>query len=204
LRFLPGRLLWFSPVTPSLEKRTTKMAGDTMANFALAFQWTMQFEDPRMACAQVPDAAPAGVAGPCYAISGINSGAWPTDFAGIAAQPEASRAPAVQAFYQARYWNNWFEQLNSDDLAKRVFDFAVNGGSGTAVKTLQQAVNALGGRLTVDGGWGPNTLTAVNGADPAGLVQAYIAARQAHYQAIVAANPADARYLEVWLARARS
>jgi lysozyme family protein len=164
----------------------------------------MQNEDSRMACAQVPDAAPAGCAGPCFAISGINSGAWPADFATIAALPQASRAPAVEAFYQAHFWNNWFAQLTSDDLAKRVFDFAVNGGSGSAVKTLQQAVNALGGTLTVDGGWGPNTLAAVNAADQQALVQAFIAARVAHYQAIAAANPADAQYLNSWLARAQA
>jgi hypothetical protein len=174
-----------------------------MANFDVAFQWTMQFEDPRMACAQVPDAVPSGCTGPCYAISGINSGAWPEDFAAIAAQPQASRTPAVQSFYQSRYWNNWFAQLNADELTKRVFDFAVNGGSGTAVKTLQQAINALGGSLKIDGGWGPNTVAAANAADPNALVQAFIAARAAHYRAIAVANPADAQYLEVWLSRAQ-
>jgi len=109
----------------------------------------------------------------------------------------------VQAFYQAHFWNGWFAQLNADELAKRVFDFAVNGGSGTAVKTLQQAMNALGSRLTVDGGWGPNTISAANSADPNAAVQAFIAARVAHYQAIVTANQADAKYLSDWLARAR-
>ncbi len=177
--------------------------GENMADFNIAFEWTMKNEDSQMACAQVPDAAPAGVAGPCYAISGINSGAWPVDFAAIAALPQSSRKPAVKAFYQAHFWNHWYDQLNSDDLAKRVFDFAVNGGPGTAVRTLQQAVNALGGNLTPDGGWGPHTLAAANAADPDALVKAFIAARVAHYQAIVASNPADARYLNGWLARAQ-
>lgn len=175
-----------------------------MADFNVAFQWAMQFEDPRMACQQVPDAAPAGVAGPCYAISGINSGAWPAQFASIAALPQSQRSPAVQAFYQAEFWNNWFAQVAADDVAKRVFDFSVNAGAGTAVKTLQQAVNALGGSLTVDGGWGPLTLAATNAANPAALVQAFIRARVAHYEAIVAANPADQIYLKGWLARAQS
>jgi type VI secretion system secreted protein VgrG len=175
-----------------------------MAEYDLAFQWTMQFEDSQMACAVVADAVPAGCSGPCYAISGINSGLWPTEFAAIAALPQASRAPAVEAFYQAHYWNNWFAQLDSDDLAKRVFDFAVNGGPGTAVMTLQRAVNALGGSLAVDGGWGPLTLAAVNAADPNALLEAFIAARVAHYEAIAAANPADAQYLNNWLARAQA
>jgi lysozyme family protein len=175
-----------------------------MADFNTAFQWAMQFEDPRMACEQVPDAAPAGAPEPCYAISGINSGAWPSQFATIAALAQAQRAPAVSAFYQAAFWNNWLAQLVSDDVAKRVFDFGVNAGAGTSVKTLQQAVNTLGGSLTVDGGWGPMTLAAANAANQAALVQAFIAARVAHYQAIAAANSADQVYLKGWLARAQS
>jgi len=175
-----------------------------MADFKVAFQWAMQFEDPEMACAQVPDAAPAGLAGPCYAISGINSGAWPSQFASIAALPQAARAGAVAAFYQAEFWNAWYAQLISEEVAKRVFDFSVNAGSGTSVKTLQKAVNVLGGSVSVDGGWGPMTLAAANSTNPPALVQAFIAARVAHYQAIVAANPSDAIYLKGWLARAQN
>jgi len=157
-----------------------------------------------MACEQAPDAAPAGVNGPCYAISGINSGAWPAEYAAISALPQPSRVPAVQAFYEEHFWNDWLVQLDSDDLAKRVFDFAVNGGAGTAVMTMQRAVNSLGGSLTVDGGWGPLTVAAANAADQEALVQAFIAARAAHYRAIAAANPADAKFLRQWLARAES
>lgn len=174
-----------------------------MADFLTAFQWMIQNEDAQQACAVVPDATPAGATGPCYAISGINSGSWPAEYTSIAALPQSSRLPAVQGFYQAQYWNNWFAQMVSDDLAKRVFDFSVNGGAGTAVQTLQKAVNALGGSLNVDGGWGPMTLAAVNAADQAALLQAFIAARVAHYEAIVSANPADAQYLKVWMIRAQ-
>jgi lysozyme family protein len=175
-----------------------------MADFMTAFQWCMQSEDARMTCAVAPDASPAGFSGQCYAISGINSGAWPQQYATIAALPQEARLTAVQDFYQQHFWNNWYAQLVSDDLAKRVFDFGVNGGSGTAVQTLQKAVNALGGSLTVDGGWGPMTLAAVNAADQAAMVQAFIAARVAHYMAIVAGNPGDQKYLKGWLTRAQA
>ncbi|MGB6742515.1 MAG: putative peptidoglycan-binding domain-containing protein [Terracidiphilus sp.] len=173
-----------------------------MADFVTAFQWMMQSEDSQLACAVVPDSTPAGATGPCYAISGINSGSFPADYAAIAALPQGSRLPAVQAFYQKQFWNNWLEQLVSDDVAKRVFDFAVNGGPGAAVKTLQRAVNALGGNLTVDGGWGPMTLAAANAADQVALEQAFINARVAFYQEIAANNPSDAQFLHGWTARA--
>lgn len=175
-----------------------------MASFEVAFGWIMQFEDPQFSCATTPDAAPAGVAPPCYAISGINSGAWPQDFQQIAAIPQNQRIQAVQLFYQTRFWNTWYDQLYSDHLAKRVFDFAVNGGSGAALKCLQRGINALGGNVTVDGGWGPNTVAAANSFDPGAMIQAYVDARCAYYQSIADNNPADVKYLAGWLKRART
>jgi hypothetical protein len=163
----------------------------------------MLSEDSKLLCAVVPDLTPAGCTGPCYAISGINSGLWPAEFAAISVLPQSQRLPAVRAFYLSHYWNNWLARLASDEIAKRVFDFSVNGGSGTAVKTLQQAVNALGGNLALDGGWGPMTLAAANSADQAALAQAFIAARVAHYRAIVAVRPADTPFLNGWIARAQ-
>lgn len=175
-----------------------------MADWNTAYNWMMDNEDAQRACKQVPDAGPVG-AGPCFAISGINSAAWPAQFAAIAAIPQDQRAPAVQQFYHDNFWNNWFAQVASDDVCKRVFDFAVNGSTHQAVQCLQQAVNSLGGtgaRLQEDGGWGPMTLAAVNGADANALVTAFKAQRAAHYRAIVAANPARAQFLNGWIARA--
>jgi lysozyme family protein len=178
-----------------------------MADFTTAYNWMMDNEDAARACKQVSDAPPAGFTGACYAISGINSGAWPAQFATIAALPQTEREPSVQQFYQDHFWNSWYAQIQSDDLCKRVFDFAVNGGGNPAVRCLQQAVNSLGadgaGPIAEDGGWGPATVAAVNAADPGALVAAFIAKRVAHYQAIVDAHPNDAQYLTAWTARAQ-
>ena len=168
-----------------------------MADFQTCYGWMMESEDPQRKYAEVPDAPPGA-----FAISGINSAAFPEDFSVIAATPQSQRAPKVHAFYAEKFWNNWFSQLLSDDLAKRVFDAAVNMGAGTAIRLLQTAANALGGALTVDGGWGTLTLTAANRANPAALVAAFIEARENHYRAIVQNNPADQKYLQEWLARA--
>jgi lysozyme family protein len=175
-----------------------------MADWNIAYNWMMDNEDFSRACKQVPDAGPAG-AGPCFAISGINSAAWPTQFAGIAAIAQDQRANAVQQFYEENIWNNWFAQIASDDVCKRLFDFAVNGSSHQAVQCLQQALNSLGGSgtpLKEDGGWGPMTLAALNAADPNALVTAFKTQRVAHYQAIAAAHPDKAQYLKAWTARA--
>ena len=155
-----------------------------MADFATCYAWMMGNEDgpPPWRYKQVIDTGG-------QAISGINSAAFPDHFAAIAAIPQAERGPAVQAFYEAEFWNQWFEKLNDDELAKRVFDAAVNMGPGTAVKILQKAA-----QCPVDGHWGPQTVNAANAAGEA-LVPAFKAQRLAHYEGIVAANPANAIYL---------
>jgi hypothetical protein len=178
-----------------------------MANWDISYNWMMNNEDAARACQQVPDACPGGVAGPCFAISGINSGAWPDEFAAIEALPQIQRPPLVQQFYENHFWNKWYAQMVSDELCKRVFDFAVNGGSGSSVRCLQQAVNSVAGasgaQLVDDGEWGPITVDAANSADTAALVEAFQEQRVAYYQAIAAADPAKARYLAAWIARAR-
>ncbi len=175
-----------------------------MAQFEPAYEWLMQDEDAANAHAIVPDACPDGCQGPCYAISGINSGAWPDAYAVIAATPQAQRGPLVSTFYDTHYWNQWLAQLNSQDLANRVFDFSVNGGAQTEVKVLQRAINASRGSNVIadDGLWGPATVAAANSCYQVALLTAFGFAQLARYDAIEAANPSLAKYAAVWRARA--
>lgn len=167
-----------------------------MANFTTAYEFMMDNEDPEREYREVPD-----VGG--QAISGINSAAFPEDFAAIAATPQAQREIQVGIFYRRVFWNQWISQLVSDDLAERVFDAAVNMGSGTAVKLLQRAVNTLQTeQIATDGTWGPATVAAANTPHSDLVVVAFIQQRKRHYQAIVAMKPELSKYLVAWLARA--
>ena len=154
-----------------------------MADFTIAYNWMMDNEDAGRKYATVPD--PTRDDPNAQACSGINSHSWPEDFAFINSLPQADRATAVQAFYYKNFWNHWYAQLTSDDVAKRVFDMAVNAGQRAAVKLLQQAVNWCGDpatpMLAVDGEWGPLTVAQTNACGPA-LVTAFQQARVAHYQ----------------------
>ncbi len=162
-----------------------------MADFLVSYNWMLDNEDRSRQYKRVPD-TPAGA----FAISGINSLAYPKQFAAIDILPQVSRGPAVQRFYQTEFWNPWISQLLSDDVAKRVFDSAVNTGPGTAVKLLQTAINEIAATpITVDGGWGPQTVRAANNCVAVALVSRFQHARLEHYQAIVAKNPDDAVYL---------
>ena len=154
-----------------------------MADFQIAFDWMMDNEDAGRKYATVPDTGG-------QAISGINSAAYPQDFARINAIQQGLRGQAVAAFYQQNFWNPFYEQIESDEVAKRVFDAAVNMGPGTACKLIQEAAGAV-----PDGAWGPNTVAAINRCDQVALVNAFKQDRLNHYQAIVAKNPANAVYL---------
>ena len=155
-----------------------------MANFDIAFAWLMQFEDPAYQYKDEADNNGAGV------ISGINGASYPADYARIKAIAQAERGPAVKDFYQQNFWNKWFDQIQSDEVAKRVVDAGTNMGPGTACKLAQEAAGAA-----PDGAWGPNTVSAINRCDAAQLVTSFKQDRLAVYQRIAAANPDSAKYL---------
>lgn len=178
-----------------------------MANWTTCFNWVMDNEDAARQYANVPDApgrwdttqTPKVWVG-ARAISGINSSAFPAQFSKIAAMPQESRGPAVEEFYAETFWNQYLNQVESDDVAKRVLDAEVNMGPGTGVKLLQTAIGFP--PASVDGAWGPNTLAACNSGNQATVVQTFIAARIQHYKSIVAKDPSKQQYLEEWVSRA--
>lgn len=164
-----------------------------MSVFAICFPFVLENEAAEPpSYNSVPD-APDG----SFAIAGINSHYWPADYDRIAALPLADRPAAVADFYQRNFWNQWLEQIASNTLAAMVMDSEVNQGQGTGVKVLQMAVNMATGLavLTVDGAWGPNTVEHANACDE-GLLNYFIAGRQARYRAIGGPN------LDAWLTRA--
>lgn len=169
-----------------------------MADFQVAFNWVMDNEDAQrqyLVCADAPPGA--------HAISGINSEAFPEDFARIAALAQVNRPAAVEAFYREHFWNQWLAALESDEVAKRVMDCSFNQGGGTGVRLLQEAVNLVRHSLIeTDGLWGPVTLAAANACDETELTNAFRGLRTAAYKDLAAARPSLARYLPGWLARA--
>lgn len=135
-------------------------------------------------------------------IAGINSKAFPHDFASIIAIPQEARGAAIQMFYLSRFWTPMkLGGLESQDLANQVFDQAVNSGSVKAIKLLQRACNALRQNVEVDGAIGPMTLAAANAPDPDSIVAAYRIERQTFYRTLAEINPADQPYLEGWIKR---
>jgi lysozyme family protein len=168
-----------------------------MADYANALSYLLDNEDAERQYATVPDAGG-------WAISGINSRAFPEDFQRINALLPDQRATQVAQFYLLTFWVPMkLGGLNAQDVANRVLDMAVNAGMGSGARLLQQAVNRLRpDSVTVDGLIGSQTLTEANACDAAALLDQYRALRIQHYRDIAASIPADQKYLNVWLQRA--
>ena len=99
----------------------------------------------------------------------------------------------VAPLYRARYWNPAHAGDCPAGVDLMVFDEAVNQGVGRALASLQSALC-----VTADGAFGPATQAALGAAmDPAQLIRAIAANREAHYRAL----PTFTRFGRGWLAR---
>jgi lysozyme family protein len=168
-----------------------------MADWDTCYNWMMDNEDRTRDCKIVPD--PTSADHTAQAISGINSAYYPEWFARIAALPQDQRPPVVKDFYKTEFWNRWFNIINSDEVAKRVLDAAVNMGPGTSVKLLQRAFNSScnpsSTRLREDGAWGPGTVQSANSVEAGYLVIEFKRVRLGYYQDIVQKDPSKSKYL---------
>jgi len=105
----------------------------------------------------------------------------------------------AKEIYKKDYWvKNKVPQL-PNNLKHIYFDMCINQGRGTAVKVLQRAVNAKGGDLKVDGGFGPKTIEAINKYNlSADRVRCY---RLKHYYDLVNRKPEQEKFLFGWFRR---
>lgn len=113
--------------------------------------------------------------------------------------------------YKVLYWDTLrCGELLSDDLAKRVFDYGVNSGTGSAIKRLQMAYNLIRREewptLKEDGIIGQVTLQAVNNAATiyeSALIAAYNLQRGKHFESIIQNSVSQRKFVRGWFARCR-
>jgi len=87
-----------------------------------------------------------------------------------------------------------------------MFDQAVNGGTTAAIKILQRALSRVSGRpLAIDGQLGPKTMGKFHECLPRRslLLSTIQDEARRRYEAIVAADPSQKKYLNGWRRRAR-
>jgi len=107
-------------------------------------------------------------------------------------------------FYQVYFWfPAGIYRIDNATLATKLLDLSANEGAATTIRFLQQAVDALAERptLDVDGELGPETAEAVNALNAGSVLDALRERAAEHYRAIVARDPSEAPNLSGWLAR---
>lgn len=106
-------------------------------------------------------------------------------------------AQLVRDFYRVNFWNPLgLDEVQSQDAARTLFDFAVNAGVGTAAKLAQVVVG-----VTPDGRIGPKTLAAINMTDPDVFGPRYALAKLARYRDIVTRDRSQSKFLLGWINR---
>ena len=130
--------------------------------------------------------------------AGIARNAWPR-WAGWAVIDAggAPEAETVRGFYRANFWTPLrLEEVQSPDVVRSLFDFAVNAGTGTAAKLAQVVVG-----VTPDGRVGPKTLAALNMTDPDVFGPRFALAKIARYRDIVTRDRTQGKFLLGWVNR---
>lgn len=106
--------------------------------------------------------------------------------------------------YEKYFWlPNKYNLITNQQVANKVFDMAVNMGAEMANKCLQRAIFASTGyNLAQDGIIGPQTLGAVNRADPGAVLPALKSEAAGYYRYLIAKNPSLDVFSRGWLHRA--
>lgn len=110
----------------------------------------------------------------------------------------------AKAIYKGEFWDQApFEKITNPDVARYIFDAAVNMGINPAVKIAQRAVWAIMKRrtLTDDGIMGTHTIMAINHCNYL-LLSALRSERGGYYRLIAQADADQQNNLNGWLNRA--
>lgn len=149
---------------------------------------------------------PADRGGPTnYGITQATLGSWLQRTATIFDVQELDEQTARDIYRQRYYLDPKIDTL-PEAIQAVVFDWGVNSGPGTAIKALQETLDALGYPCAADGKIGPETrkqATAATAALGPKLINKYCDRREAFYYGLVARNASQSVFLKGWLNRAR-
>jgi lysozyme family protein len=119
--------------------------------------------------------------------------------------PQALRAMTrseAAARYRTLWWDRYPWGRLPPAIALKLFDLAVPDGPENAIRALQRACRAAGRGLSADGVLGDETIAVAGALAEPVLIAALKSELAGHFRMIVAAEPAKARFLAGWLARA--
>jgi lysozyme family protein len=110
---------------------------------------------------------------------------------------------ANDIYYNYFWIPNRYAQIDSQKIADRIFDLAVNLGSYIANELMQDAINILNpeNAIVVDGIMGQHTIDAINSLPETSLYNQLIINATDYYKNIVKHNPHLESFLNGWLHR---
>lgn len=111
-----------------------------------------------------------------------------------------TKSDAVK-LYKAEWDSRGFGLLDNENVMKLTYDFSVNSGPGTAIRSLQKVLNKKGYNLKEDGYIGDKTNQAVNSVDEKWLKTELQKSRAEHCDGIVDRNPEQKRFINGWFNR---
>ena len=102
--------------------------------------------------------------------------------------------------YKKEYWDViQGDVLKNQTIAEYICDFGINCGIKLAIKKTQTILG-----LVADGQFGPKTLSSINTANSKDLFNKLVESRTNYYNAIVANNSSQSKFLKGWLRRTNS
>ena len=103
----------------------------------------------------------------------------------------------VRDLYEANYWDKVRgDDIEDQDVAESIFDFAVNAGPGASAKLAQLTVQA-----TPDGVIGPRTLEKINADDTRAFLAVFALAKVSRYVSICEKRKESRKYFFGWVRR---
>lgn len=135
------------------------------------------------------------------ALKGTNFGISAAEFPNLDIK-NLTREDAINLYIEG-YWKSLYSQIESQVVADKLADMGVLFGVGEAVKVLQRTLQPYFS-TTIDGDFGPETLSAVNRSEENSLLQAYKTALVAMTFQIGAAHPEKRKNIAGWGRRINS
>lgn len=106
----------------------------------------------------------------------------------------------AETYYLEHFWKQFYSQIESQDIANKLFDMGFLFGVGTATIFLQTCLKIE----PTDGIVGPHTLEAINAADPVSLLTAFKSLLVTHALNIGAKDETQRQFVKGWLSRINS
>lgn len=104
----------------------------------------------------------------------------------------------MDTIYRKLYWDKIKgDEIQSQDVANILYDFAVNSGPGRAIKHIQRILG-----VAADGALGPKTVAAINASDAKDLCNKLCDSRTEYFKKI-AENGENHKFLNGWLNRVK-